>query len=205
MPGAFDLLESFVSARNQRFVCSLAGPFEADRRQTFPVVHYLRPPASADLLRDIEECPAASQVLDFYHFCDGGLLFLDPEADGVGLELLRSSTWQLLGAAIRDSFRECDAQARPEWLDHFLAFGEVGHSGNYFVLPTAGPQAGNVVYVDHEGPFVSVWAPNFESFFEQIREDPVDQLYRMGCFLRFHRDNEQWIPERYFSGDDIVW
>lgn len=190
MPGAFALLESFVSVPNQRFVCSLAGPYETDRHQTFHVVHYLRPPASADLLRDIQECPAAAQILDFYTHSDGGLLFRDPDSDGVGLELLKSSSWKLLGAAIRESFGDCEAEDRPDWLDHFLAFGEAGHSGNYFVLPTAGPQAGTVIYVDHEGPLVNVWAPNFDVFIEQIREDPAGQFYEMGCFLRFHKDNE---------------
>ena len=189
MPGAFELLECFAKRAHQRFVCSLAGSYETDRRQTFPTVHHLRVPASANLLKDFRGCTAAAQVLEFYTLSDGGLLFCDPETERVGIELLKSSSWPLLGAAIRESFADCEAEERPEWLDHFLAFGEVLHSGNFFVLPIAGPDAGKVLYCDHEGPTATVWASNFEDFIAQIIEDPADQLDRMGCFLRFA---EKW-------------
>lgn len=204
MSRSFELLEAFASSPGQRFVCSLAGSYDTDRRQTFPVVHLLRGPASGDLLKDFSDCPAAAQVVEFYTLSDGGVLFRDPDSDAAGLDLLKSSTWPLLNAAIRDSFSFCEAEDGPEWLDHFLAFGEVSHSGNYFVLPLTGPDAGKIIYCDHEGP-ITVWAPDFETFIADIIEDPAEQLDRMGCFLRFERSDGQWVPERFFSGDEIAW
>ena len=204
-PEAIELLEIFVRTPHQRFVCSLAGPSETDRRQTFSVEHRLREPASTDLLEEFRGCPAATQVVDFYTWHDGGILFRDPDSDAAGLELLKSSTWPLLRAAIRETYNFFPADDRPEWLDHFLAFSEVLHSGNYFIVPTAGPDAGKVIYCDQEGPTATVWARNFETFIAQIIEDPAEQIDRMGCFLRFRRGDEQWVPERFFSGDEIAW
>lgn len=204
-PEGIELLELFVRTQNQRFVCSLAGAYESDRRQTFQVEHRLREPASADSLKEFSDCPAATQVVEFYTWHDGGILFRDPDSDTAGLDLLKSSTWLLLREAIRETFNFCPADNRPEWLEHFLAFGEVPHSGNYFILPTAGPDAGKVIYCHHEGPTADVWARDFETFLAQILDDPAGQIDRMGCFLRFQRGDQQWVPERFFSGDEIAW
>lgn len=108
-PTAIELLEIFVRTPHQRFVCSLAGAYETDRRQTFSVEHRLREPASAGSLQEFDGCPAATQVVEFYNRYDGGVLFQDPDSDAAGLELLRSSSWPLLRAAIRETYNHYPA------------------------------------------------------------------------------------------------
>lgn len=200
-PFSVECLNAFLSVPDQRFVCSLGSQFPNERR-TFKVGNWLRPASKAS--SRLQDIPAAAQLVEFYRHHDGGLLFQDLESESVGLELLSQSAWPLLTAAILDVYQSLDPKERPEWLDSFVAFGEVPHSGNYFVVPLAGPNAGKVIYCDHEGP-TDVLAPDFDAFVAQIVDDPAGLLYELGCFLRFEREGQQWIPERFFSGAELAW
>lgn len=82
-----------------------------------------------------------------------------------------------------------------------IAIAEVPHSGNYFVMPVAGPAAGKIFYADHDGWYESAFANNFQKFLAHVTRKPVSLLNEeFGCYTRFSdgKTDKQWIPEEYF-------
>lgn len=205
LPASVDELRLFCGRPNQRFVCSPAG--DHGQTRAFCVTHRLRPAAPISALGEFEENLFTEQLVDFYRYHDGAVLFKDLDSDEAGLELLPLASWKKLHAAIIEMYGEFRDECDLEWLDHFVAFAEAPHSGNYFIMPTDGPSAGQVIYCDHDGPNFQTWAPDFHSFLRQFMDDPADQIYQLGCFLRFREQESevQWCPERYFAGDELAW
>ncbi|MBT9581816.1 SMI1/KNR4 family protein [bacterium] len=153
----------------------------------------------------MEDNLVTEQLLDFYRHHDGATLFLDVTSDRAGLHLLPIGSWKRLQSVVIELYGEFREEFGLEWLDHFVAFGEVPHSGNYFVMPTHGTSAGNVIYCDHEGPTFLDWAPDFHTFLRLFLDSPCEQIYQLGSFLRFdeHGSDRQWIPERFFAGENF--
>ena len=43
-----------------------------------------------------------------------------------------------------------DEADMPKWFNEGVVFGEIPHSGNYFVIQPKGEEAGQVFYADHD-------------------------------------------------------
>ena len=83
------------------------------------------------------------------------------------------------------------------------ALATAPQSGNYFVMPVEGPNAGKVFYADHDGWYESHFAKDFEEFITRVTSNPAHLLSEeLGCYARYSDGTTpiQWIPESYNSG-----
>jgi hypothetical protein len=86
----------------------------------------------------------------------------------------------------------------PDQILNGVPFAHVPHSGNYFVMPVSGPNAGKVFYADHDGGYESAFAQGFNDFVFRITTDPASLLSdELGCYTRYSdgKTSTQWIPK----------
>src|SRR5262249_28444794 len=87
----------------------------------------------------------------------------------------------------------------PDWLRQGIAFAEIPHSANYFIIQPNGEDAGKVFYADHDDFQPAPFANSFEEFLDSIVANPADFLNRLGCYNRYShgKTDIQWIPKEY--------
>ena len=104
---------------------------------------------------------------------------------------------------MRDELMEMgwEEDRMPTWLREGIAFGEIPHSANFFVVGV-GEDAGKVYYADHDDFRESPIAENLEELLDRIRSNPANFLYQCGCYTRYSdgKTDRQWIPKEYVSG-----
>jgi len=96
-------------------------------------------------------------------------------------------------------FGDEELKDRLDWLDNCIAFAEPSDSANYFVIALQGKHAGKIIYIDHDGAEVVVYADTFNGFLEKYLTDPIKEMDFFGCYVRYD-DGEtdiQWIPTKY--------
>jgi hypothetical protein len=154
---------------------------------------------------------AGATIKQFYAKCDGVLMYQDThstrwsggEFEAAGVAFFPVSEWQGKSAEMREGLLTMgwSADDMPEWLRQGIAFGEIPHSANYFVMQPSGEDAGKVFYADHDAFEPDPVAGSFEEFLDSILANPADFLYRMGCFARYSDGKTaiQWIPKEYVA------
>lgn len=178
------------------------------------VRHRVNPAADKDALSTIDKLlgAAGATIKQFYAWHDGVLLYEDTlssrwsggEFVAAGVAFFPVSEWQDKSAEMRESLVAMGwpEDDMPDWVRQGIAFGEIPHSANYFVIHPSGEHAGKVFYADHddfqEGPI----ADSFEKFVDSILADPADFLDRLGCYTRYSdgKTEIQWIPKEYVAG-----
>jgi hypothetical protein len=91
-----------------------------------------------------------------------------------------------------------DDDQDPDRLRYGVAFAQVPDSGNFFIMPIDGPNAGKVFYADHDGWYEEAFAEDFNAFVVRVTSDPINLLNRvLGCYTRFAdgKTPVQWIAE----------
>ena len=88
----------------------------------------------------------------------------------------------------------------PLWLKEGIAFGEIPHSANFFVVAES-ERAGKIYYADHDDFRESPIAGDLDELLDRIRNDPADFLYQCGCYTRYSdgKTDTKWIPKEYAS------
>ncbi len=70
------------------------------------------------------------------------LLYFDEKSGDAALYIARPDQWDSLNSYFSDWLEGLDQDEReellPEWLDNYLTIGEIPHSGNFILVPTAG-------------------------------------------------------------------
>ncbi|MBL8795169.1 MAG: SMI1/KNR4 family protein [Planctomycetia bacterium] len=134
---------------------------------------------------------------------DGVMLYQDEKSDAAGIEFFKATEWQVRTKEMRESmiamgFEENDM---PEWFHKGVVFGEIPHSGNYFVVQPSGIGAGRVFYCDHDDFQTEPLAESLEDLLSLIVKDPPGFLYQCGCFTRYSdgKTDIQWIPMAYIA------
>ena len=89
----------------------------------------------------------------------------------------------------------------PDWMRQAIVFGEICNSGNCFVIPTTGENAGKVIYADHDPEEPLPILGFFDDFLNLILADPARFMDRMGCYTRYSdgQTDTQWIPKEFVS------
>lgn len=203
MASALQQLVAFAGHTNPSFVCGNGGRSEKTKR-TFVarLSHLLNAPASASDLAVLRSMLGANsaQVEDVYRAHDGFVLFKDSLSDTAGIESLPISQWQDACEDMRQWFEHLDDESDPDHIRTGVAFATVPQSGNYFVIPIEGPNAGKVFYADHDGWYESHFAKDFDEFITRVTTNPAHLLSEeLGCYARYSDGKTpiQWIPESY--------
>lgn len=176
------------------------------------VKNHVNPPADTTALSTIGEIlgPAGATIKQFYAKHDGVLMYEDSlssrwsggEVKAAGIAFFPVSEWQDKTAEMREMLAMGSSEDdMPDWLRHGIAFGEIPHSANYFVIQPSGENAGKVFYADHDDFHPEPVADSFEEFLDSIISDPADFLNRVGCYTRYSdgKTDIQWIPKEYIA------
>jgi hypothetical protein len=198
-------LEEFSRVRAAGFRC-YAAPGGSESRFVARVKHVLNPPASQKAIEESSlllggYAPQATACLKRHN---GFVLYRDTLSDAAGIELLPAEHWEEATQDMRYMFEHLadDPENDPDHIVTGIAFATVPHSGNYFVIPVAGPTAGKVFYANHDGWYESAFAADFNSFLVRVTRHPAKLLAEeLGCYTRYSdgKTDLQWIPEEYFE------
>ena len=195
------------------FRCSKAGSGERRPSLVVRVSNLRNEPADEKGLTELRARlgPAAGSFARLYDVNDGLILYAQTEVRQgrydppypAGLRFFPVRDWDRRSEMARNwlgalLFEDEEAE---DWMKLGLAFAEICHSGNYFLVQPSGPQAGKIYFQWHE----SLWdweapiAEGLDAFLELILADPAGFLDRMGCCTRYAdgRSEDQWIPEVY--------
>ncbi|MBF0375954.1 MAG: SMI1/KNR4 family protein [Desulfamplus sp.] len=197
-------VRDICNEKKQYFVCEGAGG-KSDKRFTAGILHKLNQPCNSKELEYIKSILGnfSHQFMEFYKNYNGALLFCDSLSDTAGFELAPVADWERLGEEMRAWYDLLDDEEREidefDWLNDGITFGQVPHSGNYFVLALSGSNKGKIIYSDHDGLEPTVYADSLFEFLEKIISNPVNEIEHLGCYARYSdgKTNIQWIPIQY--------
>jgi hypothetical protein len=206
MASTLQQLVAFAGQTNPSFVCSNGGRSDKTKRTFIArLSHILNAPASPSdlaLLRSMLGAHAA-QFEEIYGAHDGFVLYKDFLSDAAGIEVLPISQWHEAGEDMRQWFEHLDDESDSDHIRTGVAFATAPQSGNYFVMPVEGSNAGKVFYADHDGWYESHFAKDFGEFIERVTTNPAHLLSEeLGCYARYSDGKTpiQWIPESYNVG-----
>jgi hypothetical protein len=121
---------------------------------------------------EVADLPDIGKLREFYVTFGGILFYFDEHSDDAARYLAPVSEWPELHAEFMDWMElpgvEEDDELMPRWVRTCLVIGETPRSGNYILMPTEGPEAGQIWEFDHDG---------FE--FNCVGQDLVDYVERM--------------------------
>jgi hypothetical protein len=164
----------------------------------------LKPPASAKALARIDSLlgEAGAPFQQLYGLHNGMVLYRDSQSNAAGVTFFPIEEWPARSQAMRDELTAMgwEEDQMPLWLKEGIAFGEIPHSANFFVVGV-GEDAGKIFYADHDDFMEDPIAEDFEELLDMIRSDPADFLYQRGCYTRYSdgKTDTQWIPKEYVS------
>ena len=206
MASALQELVAFAEQTNSSFVCTNSGRSDKTNRIFVArILHVLNAISSADDLKVLHSMLGihAASFEGIYAAHDGFVLYKDSLSDKAGIEALPICQWQEAGDDMRQWFEHLDDESDPDHIRSGVAFATVPQSGNYFVVPVKGPNAGKVFYADHDGWYESHFAADFAEFITRVTSNPVHLLSEeLGCYARYSDGTTsiQWIPEIYNVG-----
>jgi hypothetical protein len=201
METALERLEVFAS-RPMAFWCTNGGRTEKTKRRLLTAVrHTLNPPASDRELALARQMLGvhADQVVDLLTRHNGFTLYQDERSGAAGVQMLPVAEWEGATTAAREWLNELgDDEHDPDRLRFGVAFAHVPDSGNFFMIPTDGPNAGKVFYADHDGWYEEAFANDFHAFVVRVTTDAVNLLNEaLGGYTRYvdGKTPIQWMPE----------
>jgi hypothetical protein len=206
MDTALQHLVAFARSPNPAFICTNGGRSEKTKRQfVASVYHVLNSAASTQDLAILRSLlgAQASQFEEVYSAHDGFVLYKDVLSDAAGIEALPVARWDEAGEDMRQWFADLAPEDDPDHIRSGVAFATVPRSGNYFVIPLDGPNAGKIFYADHDGWYDAPFADGFGEFIRRVTKDPAVLLSEeLGCFTRYSdgKTSIQWIPESFAVG-----
>ncbi len=147
----------------------------------------------------------SEEFSEFFSEHNGITFHRDTLSDAAGLQIHPIEDWNEITSLMREWYEFIDEEELDEagidWLESGIAFAEVPHSGNYFVLALEGKNAGKILYSDHDGLEYEPYADTFFAFLKKYLAAPEKEMYRLGCYTRYSdgKTNIQWIPEEPYS------
>src|SRR5439155_7755493 len=120
----------------------------------------------------------ADQVAALYQHHDGFVLYRDTKSEAAGIELLSVEQWEQATEDMRDWFDHLadEPENGPDHIVTGISIATVPHSGNYFVMPIEGLNAGKIFYADHDGWYESAFADDFDGLLAHVLREPAKLL-----------------------------
>ena len=177
---------------NQKFKCYLNSDENETLSLTVDIYNELNPGATDEeislltkLIPDNNE-----QIVAFYKLYNGIKLYCN--ADTSGLQFYSIGDLKALNDEWKEGHSDFEEDELYDFQKSGFAFGEISHSGNYFIL-----FEGKVFYDDHDGGDDTTAGETFNDFLSKIVTNPADFLNEMGCYTRYSdgKTNGQYIPK----------
>ena len=181
-----------IKSGNQKFKCYLNSDESETLSLTVDIYNELNPGATDEeismltkLIPDNNE-----QIVAFYKLYNGIKLYCN--ADTSGLQFYSIGDLKELNDEWKEGHSDFEEDELYDFQKSGFAFGEISHSGNYFIL-----FEGKVFYDDHDGGDDTTAGETFNDFLSMIVTNPADFLYEMGCYTRYSdgKTNGQYIPK----------
>ncbi|MCX7546033.1 SMI1/KNR4 family protein [Marinicella gelatinilytica] len=182
------------------FLCEVAG--EDSGELIVNTKTEILEPASSSTINAMEDKLGKFSV-EFTTFYKkfGGISFHEqPEAFAASLYIHPYEKWEKLYGELMDWFDLIDEDELEnsgiDWINNCVVFAEIPSSGNYFVMPLTGSNAGKIIYQDHDGLESNVYAESFFEFLTKFLSAPVAEIEYFGCYTRYSdgKTDKQWIP-----------
>jgi hypothetical protein len=204
--GDLAVLESLRSAVVEHAGEFLCSEIHAEKiSKTVKFRHVAADPAEKP---DLPEVPGLSS---FYSTFGSLVMYLDDESGESAFYIAQPSQWDILKADFGGWLEGMDDEELdecvPPWVADCLVVGEVPRSGNYLLVPSAGPEAGKVYEFEHDGFEFIELGQSLQSFVERALTPDWRQLTGMASHLRFvvgDRSRQWWIREMRDNRGNVV-
>lgn len=187
-----------INFPNQQFKCFKAGDDSESLDLTVGIHNELNPGATESEILILQELIPENnkEIIDFYKLYNGISLYRNGETSGI--EMCPINDLKKLNEDWKEWFSDYEEDELYDFQKDGVAFGEIAHSGNYFVF-----YEGRVFYSDHDEFEEKDLGETFNEFLQKIADDPADFLLEMGCYTRYSdgKTEEQWIPKE-FNADE---
>lgn len=157
------------------------------------------------------EVPNVPGLRDFYDSFAELTLYVDEKSGDAAFFIGGPSHWSELDGDFRPWLDGIDeeeaADYLPDWIDTCLVVGEVPHSGNYLLIPTVGPEAGQVFEFDHDGFEFTEMGSSLPDFVARTLDLDAPRLTAIAAHARFIEPGESrqwWINELRDNRGNVV-
>lgn len=186
-------LRSAIEAHSGLFICS-----EIDRKGSTKEVPFRHVGSAPDPDLDVPaDVPDIQGLRDFYSMFGDLRLYVDAQSGDAAYWIAAPSQWEALDAQFRPWLECLEEDDLPEWIDACIVVGEIPRSGNYLLLPSAGPEAGKVFEFEHDGYAFLPSGASLPYFILRTLDLDADRLTAIASHLRFILPGErrQWWIE----------
>jgi hypothetical protein len=206
----FSALDALLKKKNQRFICKdLGWPEPSLERHVAKINHDVTSPLSAEEIVNLNaQVPNIPQLVALYSkygsirlYCDS--VFYEPWGrHSSAFYIAHPDEWEELKDSFNDWIVDSDEDDfLPSWLDNYIVIGEVPNSGNYFLTPTVGEEAGHVYEFEHDGFEFIKRSDDIEGFIAEISTVNEGLIQEISGHTRYFdgKTDMQWLVERYES------
>lgn len=196
-------LRSEVEAHSGQFRCS-----EIHDQKNSKTVHFRHvgtPPGASSAVPDVRG------LRDFYSTYGQLTLYLEQRSGDAAYFLANPSQWQELESDFRPWLDSVDPDEAddylPEWISGCIVVGEIPRSGNYLLVPTAGPEAGKVFEFEHDGFEFNELGASLPDFVARSLDLDIGRLTAIASHVRFIEEGDKrqwWIEELTDNRGNVV-
>jgi SMI1-KNR4 cell-wall len=201
-----DNLNDLIVRKNQRFKCKPAGGATEHDTECFEalIVHEVLPSlgkAELDVLAS--RLGSQSDMIDLLSHYGGIRLYCDSISGDSAYYISHPNEWEKLRGELFKWFEELDEDEAndmiPDWVEKAVVFGEVPSSGNYYLMPLEGVEAGKVYEFEHDGFEFIKLGETLQEFLDYLCTVTDNLIENIGSHTRYSdgKTDIQWIPQRY--------
>jgi hypothetical protein len=146
--------------------------------------------------------PDLPGLRDFYATFGSVTFYVDAVSGDAAAHLAHPDAWAGLADDFHDGLDTLDDDERtellPAWIGTCLVIGDVPGTGNYLLMPTQGPQSGEVVLFDHDGFEFTTLATSLPAYVQRLLAPDAALLASMASHMRFIDGDpmvQWWIRE----------
>ena len=114
----------------------------------------------------------AFQFEEVYSAHNGFVLYKDLLSDAAGIERCQLRNGTRPAKTCANGLSHLAAEEDPDRICSGIAFANVPQSGNYFVVPVEGPNAGKIFYANHDGWYEAPFEMDLMSLSDGSRQIP---------------------------------
>jgi hypothetical protein len=207
----FAELDNLLKRKNQRFICIDTGwPKPGPDRHIAQITHETTPPLSKEEIAKLKsQLPEVPKLVDLYSsygsirlYCDS--VFYAPwDRYSSAFYIAHPDEWPDLkdyfSGWLDDLSEEEEQEFLPDWIEDYVVIGEIPNSGNYFLVPLQGMEAGCVYEFEHDGFEFIKQADTLTDFIVKLCTVTDSLISEIRGHTRYFdgKTDTQWLAERY--------